>query len=165
MSSEFIAGASVRSLLKMHADILEALRERKVVRTANNPSGDYAEALFAKAYGWTLANNSASGHDATSAAGVRYQIKGRRITARNRSRQLSAIRRLPDQTFDFLAGVLFNSDYSVLRGILIPHSVVVTCARRVEHTNSWKLILDDKCWSMPGAIDATPALIAAAAEI
>lgn len=99
--------ASVRDLLTMHGQIMDELRERDVVRTANAPLGDYAELLFAIAFGWSLEGNSSMGHDATDVAGVRYQIKSRRVTPRNRSRQLSAIRRLPDQTFDFLAGILF----------------------------------------------------------
>lgn len=38
---------SVAELLVLHAEIGEELRERGVVRSANNPTGDLAEYLFA----------------------------------------------------------------------------------------------------------------------
>jgi hypothetical protein len=116
----FVAGASVRQLLEMHGQIMDELRDRKVVRTANAPGGDYAELLFANAFGWALAGNSASGHDAVDADGARYQIKSRRLSRPGASRQLSALRNLPDKKFDVLAGVIFESDYRVRRAALVP---------------------------------------------
>lgn len=136
-----------------------------MVRTANAPLGDYAELLFATAFCWSLEGNSSMGHDATDAAGVRYQVKSRRVTPRNKSRQLSAIRRLPDQTFDFLAGVLFDDSYRVIKAILIPHSVVVARATRVELTNSWRFMLEDRVWQAEGARDVTREIIAAADKV
>ena len=38
--------------------------EREVLRSASNPSVDYAELLFSKAFGWQLQNNSSVGYDA-----------------------------------------------------------------------------------------------------
>lgn len=162
---EIIQTAGVTELLILHSQIMDELREREIVRTGNAPLGDYAELLFATAFGWSLESNSSSGHDATDAAGLRYQIKSRRITVRNASRQLSAIRRLPDDTFDFLAAVLFNESYRVTKAILIPHEVVVRRAKRVEHTNSWRFILDDRVWAEDGARDVTAAIISASATI
>jgi len=162
---EVIRTASARELLMMHGQIIDELREREVVRTGNAPLGDYAELLFATAFGWSLEGNSSSGHDATDSAGVRYQVKGRRITARNPSRQLSAIRRLPDYTFDFLAGALFDEAYLVTRAVLIPHAVVAARAKRVEHTNSWRFMLDDGVWQADGARDVTADLARAADQI
>lgn len=45
---------SVPDLLKLSSQISEELRRRLIVRSSNNPSGDYAEWLFAKAFSWTL---------------------------------------------------------------------------------------------------------------
>ncbi|MER9094731.1 hypothetical protein NKI34_27310 [Mesorhizobium sp. M0700] len=135
------------------------------MRTANAPLGDYAELLFATAFGWSLENNSSNGHNATDTAGMRYQIKSRRVTPRNASRQLSATRRLPDSTFDFLAAVLFDASYRVTKAIVIPHAVVVRRAKRVEHTNSWRFILHDGVWAENGARDVTAALLSAAVAI
>lgn len=64
----------VSSLLELHVDLLVELRRRAVVRSANNPTGDYGELLFARAFGWTLNNNSSADADALDADGVRYQI-------------------------------------------------------------------------------------------
>jgi hypothetical protein len=154
---ELVSNATVRDLLTLYGQIMDELRDREVVRTANSPVGDYAERLFARAFDWKLEGNSAAGHDAEG-NGNRYQIKARRISARNPSRQLSAIRRLPEKTFDVLAAVLFDGHFAVLRAALIPHDVVASHAKRVEHTNSWRFILDDKIWQLPGVEDVTAQL-------
>ena len=157
--------SSVRELLSLYGDIMEQLRERGVVRTGNSPVGDYAEILFANAFGWALEANSASGHDATDPQGLRYQIKGRRLGAPGASRQLGAIRRLNEQTFDFLAAVLFDSRFKVSRAILIPHANVTARARRAEHTNSWTFILDDRIWNENGVRDVSAEIAVAASRL
>jgi len=100
-------------LLAVHARITDELRSRGITRSVNNPTGDLAEYLFCKAFGWKQAENSNSNVDAIGLDQLRYQIKGRRMTRHNNSRQLSALRDLRDARFDFLAGVLFAEDYSV----------------------------------------------------
>src|ERR1700674_5609042 len=105
-------------LLVMHAAVSEELRRRGIIRSSNNPVGDLAEHLFCRAFGWKQAPNSMRDADATDAAQVRYQIKGRRLMPRNSSRQLGALRDLPAQGFDVLAAVLFQQDYRVLRAAL-----------------------------------------------
>jgi hypothetical protein len=66
----------VTDLLAAHCAILDELRTRNILRSKNNPTGDYAEWLVPTKLGLRLENNSAKGWDATDAAGVRYQIKG-----------------------------------------------------------------------------------------
>lgn len=154
---DIVSNASVRDLLTLYGQIIDELRDRRVVRTANSPVGDYAEQLFSKAFQWKLQGNSAAGYDAEF-DGVLYQIKARRISRRNPSRQLGAIRRLPEKTFDMLAAVLFDEHFTVVRAALIPHEVVLLHAKRVEHTNSWRFILDDKVWQMSGVKDVAAAL-------
>ena len=97
--------------------------------------------------------------------GRRYQIKARRITAHNKSRQLGALRKLPGQGFDELAAVLFTADYSVFRAALIPHHVVEARATFVAATNSWKFILADAVWSVAGVRDVTDQVAAAASGL
>src|SRR5580704_157447 len=145
-------------LLKLHAQVSEELRERGVVRSSNNPTGDLAEYLFCKAFGWTQAGNSHANVDAIGSDGTRYQIKGRRITRYNNSRQLSAIRDLGGGHFDLLAGVLFNEDYVVMRAALIPHAVAIERAKFVERTNSHRFLLHDDIWNAPGVRDVTAEL-------
>lgn len=160
-----IRQASVGQLLMLYGEVMDELRSRGVVRTGNSPVGDYAELLFSRAFGWELESNSASGHDAVDSAGMRYQIKARRLGTSNASRQLSAIRRLEDQSFDYLAAVLFDPIFKVTRAIILPHSVVVTKAKRAEHTNSWRFILDDRIWMIDGARDVTAELAVAASQL
>jgi hypothetical protein len=142
-------------ILQLYSDALEELRKREVLRSANNPSGDYGELLFSRTFGWQLQNNSSSGHDATDGSGTRYQIKCRRITPRNPSRQLSFIRNLPNNPFDILAGVLLDENFKVLRAALVPVAVVQEKATYVKHVNAWRMILRDSVWDIPGVHDVT----------
>lgn len=159
---EIIKESSVHNLLRLHGQIMDELRLREVVRTSNSPAGDYAELLFATAFGWTLEGSSAAGHDATDAEGIRYQIKSRRLTKENGSRQLSFLRKLPERKFDFLAAVLFDSAYGVHRAIILPHDGLEARCRYSSHANGWLFRLEDSCWQMAGARDVTEQIRAAA---
>ena len=153
------ASYGVRDLLQLHGRVLDELRARSVVRTGNAPLGDYAEWLFARAYGWRLEGNSSAGHDAADREGARFQIKARRLQTDGRgSRQLSVLRNLEAAGFDMLAAVLFAPDYSVWRAALIPFSIVRERSARVLHVNGWRFILEDAVWSLSGVVDATQAL-------
>jgi hypothetical protein len=44
---------SISELLALYVAVMEELRERDVLRSANNPTGDFAEYLFCRAFGWT----------------------------------------------------------------------------------------------------------------
>lgn len=151
-----LEGKSVTDLLAMHVAAIEELRSRGVLRTANNPTGDLAEFLLCKAFGWSQENNSAKAFDATDQDGTRYQIKGRRVHRRNSSRQLSAIRSLDG--FDVLAAVLFDNDYGIMRAALIPASVVRAHMKYIEHTNSQKLLLRNQILALDGVCDVTEEL-------
>lgn len=146
---------SSAELLELHARLGDELRTRGVVRTGNNPVGDLAEGLFCKAFGWQQAGNSNRSIDAIGDNGIRVQIKGRRITRHNASRQLSAIRDLEGAHFDLLAAVLFAEDYQIHRAALIPRETVALRAKYVTHTNSYKFILHDDVWDLTGVQDVT----------
>ena len=124
-------------LLAMDADISEELRRRSIVRSFNNPTADVAELLFCRAFGWQQAGNSHPSADATCSEGMLYQIKARRLTAKNTSRELSALRNLPAGGFHYLAGVLFEPDYTVRRAAIIPHGLVLKNSAYTKHTNAW----------------------------
>jgi len=147
---------SIAELLSLHVAIMEELRGRDVLRSANNPTGDLAEYLFCAAFGWAQESNSAKAFDAMDNDGTRYQIKGRRIHRRNGSRQLSAIRDL--EGFDILAAVLFDDDYRIKRAALINASVVSEHSNYTEHTNSHRFLLRDDIWNAPGVEDVTDRL-------
>jgi hypothetical protein len=149
---------SAPELLSLHAKVADQLRGRGITRSANNPTGDLAEYLFCKAFGWKQSGNSKANIDAIGPDGIRYQIKGRRITRYNNSRQLSAIRDLGGAHFDFLAAVLFDEDYGITRAALIPHAVAMERATFVERTNSHRFLLRDEIWNALGVRDVTAEL-------
>jgi hypothetical protein len=160
-----LEAATTANLLRLHGSILSELRRREVVRSANGPAGDYAELLFARAFDWRLEGGSTSGHDAIDDRQVRYQVKCRRLTPQNRSRQLSFIRNLPDRPFDVLAGVLFDEHFQVQRAALVPVELVQEHATYVEHVNAWRLLLRDAVWDWPGVQDVTEQLRATESSI
>jgi hypothetical protein len=159
----YIHEATTSQLLTLYGTILDELRERGIVRTANAPGSDYAELLFVEAFGWTRVKNSVAGYDAVDASNNRYQVKSRRLSSPTTSRQLSALRNFPDAPFDFLAGVLFNKDYSVMRAAIIPYNVMQP--RFSKHTNSSIFFLEDKIWHLPGVRDVTQDLRSVAANL
>lgn len=161
-----LADLSTPELLSHYGEILTILRDRGITRTEDSPVGGYAEYLAAIAFGLELTTNSAIGYDGIDAAGVRYQVKGRRITAWSQARQVSAIRGLgeglPDP-FDLLVGILFNADMSVMRAALVPLAVIQANSKLQRHVNGWRFHLRDGVWSIPGVRDVTDEIRTAAA--
>lgn len=146
---------SDRELLALYAQILEELISREVTRTYNNPVADYAESLVADKLGLVLENNSTAGHDAIDPlSGVKYQIKGRRPTKRNKSTQLGMIRNLEKQEFDYLIAVLFSELFEPTLVLQIPHAIIPEYARYSEHTNAHILVLKSIVGD-PSVIDLT----------
>ena len=131
-----LRGLSIKELLQYQSSIIDELKRRKVVRTKNNPLGDYAEWLVAKGLGLELAANSSAGYDGTDSEGVKVQVKGRRITPENNSRQLSAIRKYDEKDFDQLAAIIFDQDYEIIEALLIPHEIVGEYASYRKHVNA-----------------------------
>lgn len=131
----------IKELLNLQASVITELQARNIVRTQNNPLGDYTEWLVEKALDLELQSNSKTGYDGISKSGLRVQIKGRRVTAKNKSRQLSAIRKYDDKGFDVLAAVLFNESFEIIEAYLIPHEVVGEYSVHRNHVNARILIL------------------------
>jgi hypothetical protein len=146
-----LAALSARGLMMLSAAAHDELRARGVIRTSN-ATGDYAENLFAKAFGWQLERNSNAGFDA-SHGGTRFQVKCRRITSRNPSRQLGEFGNLEKARFDVLAAVLFQSDFSILRAALVPFDVVRQRSTIVLDRS--RFYLRDPIWDEPGVQDVT----------
>ncbi len=147
---------ATQQLLQYYSQILEELRGRKIVRTFNNPIGDYAEWLIANQLGLTLAKNSTSGHDAVDSMGLlKFQIKARRLTAHNKSRQLSPIRNLKNRDFDYLIAALFNQEFEVMQVVKIPHEIIEKYAHYKTHVNAHILILRDDILSDPLVVNLT----------
>jgi len=94
---------SDKKLLRIYNDLMEKLRERKLVRSSNNPVSDYAEKIVKDRMNLILQRGSNKGYDAIDeATGKKYQIKSRRLTKHNKSRQLGVIRNLDQRLFDYI---------------------------------------------------------------
>lgn len=152
-----LAGARPQDLLALYARIIEELLGQGVVRSTNNPAADYGEYLVAAAFDASLVANATIGFDAIDRDGVRYQVKARRLTTPRSSRQLGFVRGLdkPEDPFDVLVGILFNTDFTILRAAMIPIQVVRDRAVRVDYVNGWRFMLRDAVWQEPGVVDVT----------
>jgi len=144
---------SIKELLQLQSQVINELQRRKIVRTKNNPLGDYTEWLVAKGLGLELANNSAAGYDGVDSEGIKIQVKGRRVTSDNKSRQLGAIRKLEAKDFDQLAAVIFDENYEIIDALLIPHEVISEYAKYRKHTNAYVMHLKGPILSDPRVKD------------
>jgi hypothetical protein len=133
----------------LQADATNELRRRQIVRTQNNPLGDYTEWLVAKSLNLDLANNSKAGYDAIDSNGVKIQIKGRRITSKNKSTQLNAIRNLQEKDFDELIAVIYDEHFNINEAVSIPHAVIAEHATYRKHVNAHILIIKGPVLSDP----------------
>ena len=138
-------------LLQTHGKIIEELRHRGVVRTRNNPIGDYTEWLVCDRLGLQVQGNSESAFDAIGIDGIRYQIKGRR--EEKASVQFSTIRNYDEHGFDYVIAVAFNQDYSIRFAVKIPYEVFPTVARFQSHVRGHNLILTDDSSKQNGIED------------
>ena len=144
-----------RELFSVYAAVMDELKRRKITRTGNNPAADYAEWLVAKHLQLTLSTKSNAGHDATGAVGIRYEIKCRRLSPSNGSRQLSPFRSLTEHHFDFLVGVLFRPNFRVEKACIVPWETVRDLATHRKHVNGHVLFLRDALWNTPNVEDIT----------
>ena len=116
---------------------LAVLRIRGIVRSSNSPIADFAEALVAKLLNLSIVAGSNASYDAVAADGKRYQIKARRVTNANPSRQLSAIRNLDKGGFDFLVAVVFDeSGFKPIEVWRFPIDLVREHAKYRSHVNA-----------------------------
>jgi len=165
MNENPLSKLSVEQLLLLFSQTLEELRRRDIIRSSNNPVGDYAENIAARALALDRVGKSAAGYDAISKSGERYQIKSRRITPHNPSRQLSFMRNIETKPFDYLVGVLFKESFEVSRACVMPFEVVKTIATFSKHVHAHRVILRDDVWDVPGVQDITSEVSRAASEI
>lgn len=145
----------VAELLALHSAAINELRTRGVLRTQNNPTGDYTEWLVSRHFELALEANSIKGFDAVDVNGLRYQIKGRRITRANPSTQLGVIRDIESANFDFLIAVVYNEDWTVHAAAKIAHSAVVGLSRFRKHVNGHVMHLRSSIFSNASVEDIT----------
>lgn len=131
---------------------LKELRYRGILRSFNTPTGDAAEWLVANALGLTLQNNANTGYDAVDSDGLRYQIKGRWLATSKSTRQLSVIRNLDADPFDYLIVVLFDPAFEITECWQIPIDVVRKHARYVAYVNGHRLFASGALLADPGTV-------------
>lgn len=136
MSADF-SRLSDEDLLGLWGRIMAELRVRGIVRSSNSPIADFAETLAAKLLNLTVVANSTASYDAIGTDGQRYQIKARRVTKANQSRQLSAIRNLNKGGFDSLIVVVFDeSGFKPTEVWQLPIDLVREHAKYRAHVNA-----------------------------
>lgn len=129
-------------LLHLYCDLMEEFRERKIIRSSNNPVSDYGERIVAEKLNLKLADGSNKGYDAIDEkTGNRYQIKSRRVTKHNGSRQLGVIRNLDERPFDYLIAVIFDELLVPSEIWQVPFDAISRYVKFSEHQNGHILIL------------------------
>lgn len=145
-------------VLALYCKVMDELQRREVVHSTNNPVANLAERLACKALALKSMPESTKGYDAVDANGLKYEVKGRRPTRKNKSRQLSFIRELDKRHFDFLIGILFNENLTVFKACVVPHEIVLSKASYTKHGNAWIFHLRDEVWGISGVLDITDPL-------
>jgi hypothetical protein len=134
-----------RDLLQLYSKLMEELRERKLIRSSNNPVSDYAEKIVCERFSLSIQGKSSKGFDAIDkSSGMKYQIKARRVTSHNKSRQLGVIRNLDQKLFDYLIAVIFDESFKPIEIWRIPQQAIPKYARYSQHQNGYILILAGK---------------------
>ncbi|MGH8991310.1 MAG: DUF6998 domain-containing protein [Acidimicrobiia bacterium] len=144
-------------LAKAWARCMRALHSRGMIRSSNGPVGDYAEVVACQCLGLARKDQSAKSVDAVDPAGKRYQIKGRRLTPWNQSRELGAMRDVASGPFDSVLAVFFDEELELQEIWEIPCEVVQE-ARVVQHTNATKFVVTQKVRSDPRVTRLYPPL-------
>lgn len=117
-----LGGRSTRQLLALWGAILRELRRRGVVRTANNPIGDIAEALVAAHVGGERASFSNRGWDVKGPDGALLEVKGIRIDEVATRKNLSPIPATSEYTR--LVVVVFDADLRVAEALEVDRAVI-----------------------------------------
>ncbi len=140
-----LASFSDKELLRLYCNLMEELRHRNIIRSSNNPVSDYAEKIVAERMNLTLAEGSNKGYDAIEKeSGLRYQIKSRRLTKHNNSKQLGVIRHLDQKLFDYLIAVIFNESLEPEEIWQVPSDIISKYSKFSQHQNGHILILTGK---------------------
>lgn len=135
----------IKGKLKDYAEILNSLYSAGIVRTYNNPVGDYAEWLVSEKLGLELQKNSKEGYDALDSTGLRYQIKSRWMhpgkNKNEKNKQLNVIRNYDKKSFDYLVAVIFGENFEVEEAYLIPHAIIGEYFSWNKHQNGFLVTL------------------------
>jgi hypothetical protein len=123
-----------QGLFGLWAEAMTEMRRRDLIRSSNNPTGDYAEVLVARVLGVEPVGGPERGYDVISPPGVRIQVKSRRAAADGRVRgRFTPIRDIDAHRFDELVAIVFNHDFTVREAWRMPWAAVSEHAVFVPH--------------------------------
>jgi hypothetical protein len=125
-------------LLALWSAVMRKLHDRGVIRSSNNPVGDYCEGLVAAHFDVDVQPPSTKGYDVL-ASGVRYQVKGRRTTPRSKPSHYSPIRDLEDRQFDYVIAVHLDEDFAVSASYLVTWEAVKRLSQPSAHLRGVRL--------------------------
>ncbi len=133
----------IQDLFESYNNIMDELRDLKVIRSTNNPAGDYGEYLAEHKLGLIQAPKSSKGYDLTDNNGTKYQVKTRRLTRHNKSRQLGGFRDLDEKLFDYCLAIILTEDFILNEMWVISHDII--CKYTRDTTRGFqRLVLDGK---------------------
>lgn len=159
-----LARLTTRGLLRLYADILTELVNRKVVRSRNAPAGDLGEHLVHRAYGGDLGARSEKSWDVRAADGRLLQVKTRLLAVGDRGSHVYS----PFRSFDFDACVFLIVDahtYDVVQAVEVPAASVEAVARPNEHVNGHRIGTRTPLLALPGAVDCTERIRAVLSDL
>lgn len=158
-----LRSAASSELFVLQGQLLAELRHRGVLRTNNQPVGDYAEWLVAQALGVDrLPANSTKSYDLVSDQYGKVQVKARLVSSKATSnqQQTSPFR---SEDFDHAAFVLLSDvDYSVVKAVLMPLAAVQERWTWREHVKGWTVHMNGHTMTHDDAIDISDDLRRAA---
>jgi hypothetical protein len=150
----------ISDLLGIYGQVLEELSERGVIRSANAPTGDYAEWLVQRALGGELQPNANKSADLIVRK-KKIQIKARVLSDPEKpgERQLSSFR---SWDFDDAVIVLFDRSYVVRKATRIKVAELEAAAREEKWVSGQPVIARDAL--LERGLDVTDKLREAAAR-
>jgi len=139
---------TTRDLLRDWAAIMRALRERGIIRTNNNPTGDIAEAIVREHYGGVRGGFTQAGWDVRTADGERLQVKALRRTRNGNRRNLSPIR---DRDYDAVIVVIFDEDFRVDHALKLSRQLVESMFPHKPYVNGRIVTVTQALYEHPDA--------------
>ena len=136
------------------ARVRDALREHRI-----RDAADYAEVLVAEALnGKREASGVNKGYDVVAEPYGRIEVKCRVLPPDGRKEDRVSIGDSKENGFDYLALVIFFSDFRVKGAVLVPYAAVWELTRRQKYSR----VNYATASSLQGAVDITESMVSLA---